>query len=512
MKKAMICICLAVALAVSACCLTACGNDAVRTLTVRGQTEYIVGDVFAGAEMTVVYENGRREQVTVTAEMMSGFDTSVAGVKTVIVEYGGKVAEFVISVSDLYVSSMAIAEDSVTDYVKGSAYADGDASVVLMYTDGSTETKDVTADMLTGFDTSEAGDVTVSVAFGKLTATYEISVREPLALSAKLNSDTRLTYRVGDEFDSVLLDVDFEDGTKSTVTIDDAEQVVGFDTASVGERTLSVSFRGATVTFEVEVLKGVSSVALADGYDSLYGVGDPFGFAELELTYTDGTNGTVPVTEDMLTEFDTSKSGESEVVIDFEGRQTLSYEIFVAGRLTAAETTEEGAYKMQAEDDAYVDMSGAALQSGAASKFESVTKAAGTDEEYPNGAEGSSTANISVKGNKIVIRFIADAAGKFRFGMRAQSGSGSGKSDTQLSDAFSLKVNGGDKAISGTVKRATAGNTNWKDMTQWTVLTDVAGELDLIEGLNTIELTFLQETATTIRLPNIDYFMITPVA
>lgn len=95
--------------------------------------------------------------------------------------------------------------------------------------------------------------------------------------------------------------------------------------------------------------------------------------------------------------------------------------------------------------------------------------------------------------------------------MRAQSGSGSGKSDTQLSDAFSLKVNGGDKAISGTVKRATAGNTNWKDMTQWTVLTDVAGELDLIEGLNTIELTFLQKTATAIRLPNIDYFMITPV-
>ena len=96
--------------------------------------------------------------------------------------------------------------------------------------------------------------------------------------------------------------------------------------------------------------------------------------------------------------------------------------------------------------------------------------------------------------------------------MRAQSGSGSGKSDTELSEAFSMSFNGSDKSISGTVKRATLGSTNWKDMTEWTELTDIAGELDIIEGLNTLELTFIQGTAGAIRLPNIDYFLLTPVA
>ena len=75
-----------------------------------------------------------------------------------------------------------------------------------------------------------------------------------------------------------------------------------------------------------------------------------------------------------------------------------------------------------------------------------------------------------------------------------------------------MSYNVSDKSIAGTVKRATLDSTNWKDMTVWTELTDIACGLDIIGGLNTLELTFIQGTAGAIRLPNIDYFLLTPVA
>lgn len=511
LKKTLLGAILALALAAASVGLTACGDSAVKSLTVRGQSEYIVGAGFAGATMTVVYENGSREQVDVTADMMKGFDTSVAGSKTVLVTYGGVTAEFVITVSDLYASAIVVTDDSVTEYIKGSPYTDGDASVTVMYTDGSTKTETVTADMLTGFDTGSTGEREVTVTYGRLTASYEISVRDLRVVESELNAASRTSYRVGDAFDSVSVDVVYEDGSEATVEITDPTAVDGFDTQTTGKKTVTVRYRNASVPFEIEVLKSVDKVEIAD-YDSLYGVGDGFGSATLKLTYSDGTTGDYPVTADMLVDFDTSSSGTHTVTVDFEGRQTLTFDITVAGRLQVADTDEEsGAYKLQAEDEIYVDMSGAQLQSGAANKFESTTQKAGTNEEYSNGAEGSSTSNISVQGNRIVLRFMSDAAGKYRFGMRAQSGSGAGRSDTQLSDAFSMKFNGGDKAISGVVEKATLGNANWKDMTNWTILTDVAGELDIVEGLNTIELTFLPETAGAIRLPNIDYFLLAPV-
>ena len=100
---------------------------------------------------------------------------------------------------------------------------------------------------------------------------------------------------------------------------------------------------------EKTVLKAVSDVTLVS-YDELYGVGDEFGSASLKLTYADESEETVSVTEDMLSQFDTSSGGVHTVVVDFEGRKTLSYEITVAGRLEKAEIAESGAYKLQAED------------------------------------------------------------------------------------------------------------------------------------------------------------------
>lgn len=64
------------------------------------KTNYEKGAAFAGGTLVVTYSDSSTEEIAITAGMLSGFDTSVAGTKTVTVTYEGKTTEFSITVTD----------------------------------------------------------------------------------------------------------------------------------------------------------------------------------------------------------------------------------------------------------------------------------------------------------------------------------------------------------------------------------------------------------------------------
>ena len=357
MKKKIVCVLVTIAVLAAALCMTACSGSDLESISVRGQTAYFVGDDFAGATLTAIYADGKREQVDVTADMMKGFDTSFAGSRTVLIEYGGLTAEFALTVSDIFASSLSLSDDIVTQYALGAEFGENDVSAILTYNNGNAETINVTEDMLSGFDTDSAGNKTVTLTYGTLETSYEISVAKSLSDAANA----------------------------------------------------------------------------------------------------------------------------------------------------------EGTYKLQAEDADYSDLSGAATQSADVEKLENMTQPAGGGEEYSNGAEGYSTANISVNGNTISVSFFLEEAGTYTTGMRAQSGNGKGLKDASLAELLALTVNGVSREISGTLQAASSSNTGWKDMTVWTELHDIAGTLELNAGVNTLTYTYLQSNGD-LRMPNIDYFTVTPVS
>ena len=84
----------------------ACGVDAVKTVAEiavgETQTEYFEGDAFGGGKLAVTYTDNTTETVNITADMLSGFDTSAAGEKKVTVTYGGKTATFNITVREKF--------------------------------------------------------------------------------------------------------------------------------------------------------------------------------------------------------------------------------------------------------------------------------------------------------------------------------------------------------------------------------------------------------------------------
>ena len=92
MKRKISVILLIAVLVFVAALAVACNDDkVVKEITVEGgmKSVYAVGEAFAGGRITVTYEDGTSESIDITAEMLSGFDTSTPGTKQVTVTYEG---------------------------------------------------------------------------------------------------------------------------------------------------------------------------------------------------------------------------------------------------------------------------------------------------------------------------------------------------------------------------------------------------------------------------------------
>lgn len=177
MKRKISVILLIAVLVFVAALAVACNDDkVVKEITVEGgmKSVYAVGEAFAGGRITVTYEDGTSESIDITAEMLSGFDTSTPGTKQVTVTYEGVsvTVEIVVETpaSPAPEGSLELVEWQRI-YLIGEALA-GNLTIRTQ----SGELIPVTAAMISGFDTSTAGEKTVRITYNGLYIETVISV------------------------------------------------------------------------------------------------------------------------------------------------------------------------------------------------------------------------------------------------------------------------------------------------------------------------------------------------
>lgn len=176
-KKKILILLIVVVFVVVAALAVACNDDkVVKEITVEGgmKSVYAVGEAFAGGRITVTYEDGTSESIDITAEMLSGFDTSTPGTKQVTVTYEGVsvTVEIVVEApaSPAPEGSLELVEWQMI-YLVGEALA-GNLTIRTQ----SGELIPVTAAMISGFDTSTAGEKTVRITYNGLYIETVISV------------------------------------------------------------------------------------------------------------------------------------------------------------------------------------------------------------------------------------------------------------------------------------------------------------------------------------------------
>ena len=145
------------------------------------ETSYYVGEELNldGLTVEATYSDGSTFVVTVTSDMVSGFDSSVAGTQTLTVTYEDCTATFNVEVVENSVSNINILNyPSKTSYYVGEELDVSGLEIEAVYSDGSTSVVTVTSDMVSGFDSSVVGTKTLTVTYEDCTVNFDVEVIE----------------------------------------------------------------------------------------------------------------------------------------------------------------------------------------------------------------------------------------------------------------------------------------------------------------------------------------------
>lgn len=212
-------------------------------------------------------------------------------------------------------------------YVQGQELS---LSGVLLSCDvGGGETETVAADSsdvtVSGYDKDKLGEQTVTVTYRGKTATFAVTVVPRLAVSGH-----DVNYFVGDSFNAQKGTVQVADdqGKITSVALKDASvTITGFDSATVGTKTVTVGVGGYSTTVEVNVL-AVEKVTLTKAPSKKTYRSDETEFSVdggylTVVSAGDVITKTVPLTVEMITGFDPSAATRDNATAETALQQTV---------------------------------------------------------------------------------------------------------------------------------------------------------------------------------------------
>lgn len=203
------------------------------------KTRYFVGEPFdaTGLVITAYYADNTSTQAT--GYTLSSPDMSAYGSKTVTVTFDEKTVDFsilVVDISGIEVKTMP----TKIEYPKGDVFDTTGLSILVKYTDGTSETK-TTGFEVSGFDSSSVGEKTITVTYKTHTATFKVTVYDLSGIRIT-SFPSKVYYKIGESFDPTGLTVAEvrNDGSEKEIT---DYTVSGFDSSTAGSKTITVSYQ-----------------------------------------------------------------------------------------------------------------------------------------------------------------------------------------------------------------------------------------------------------------------------
>lgn len=219
------------------------------------KTTYYQKELFDKTGLAISGTTSTGETVSVTDYELSGFDSSSAGTKTITVTASGKTTTFEISVSEASIIAISVTTmPTKTNYHIGKKFDSTGIVVTATASDGNTI--DVTKDCTySGFDSSSPKTNTITVTYGILTTTFDVTIMQPLSITGgNYSSDT---YFVGETTDISVysITVSYSDGFEYVTSGYTVNNVVA---AEPGSLLITVEYFGVSTTVSTKVLDSFS--------------------------------------------------------------------------------------------------------------------------------------------------------------------------------------------------------------------------------------------------------------
>lgn len=285
------------------------------------QTEYHLKDQINlnGAKIIATYSNKQTETIDITSDMISGFNTTTAGTRTLTITYKEKTKQVLYTVVKTQ-TTIQLLGDIVTEYKVGDSLNINNAKLLVTYDDNSTEVVNITSSMISGFNTTTAGtkNMAITTSQGKtLVVSYTVASVSKIELIGTIKTEYQFNESLDTNNAKILVTYDNNETKQVDLT---QNMIIGFYTTSTGTRTLTISYQ--TKTLEVEyTVASVSKIELTKALQTEYQINDDLNInnAKILVTYSDNSTSQVDLDSNMVSGFNTASIGAKTLTINYQG-------------------------------------------------------------------------------------------------------------------------------------------------------------------------------------------------
>lgn len=199
-----------------------------------------------------------------------------------------------------------------TRYFVGETFDSTGLIITAYYNDNTSE--QVTGYTLSSPDMSTYGSKTVTVTFDEKAVDFSILVVDISGIEVK-TMPTKIEYPKGDVFDTTGLSVlvKYTDSTSETIT--SGFELSGFDNSSVGEKTITVTYKTHTASFKVNVYKASGIRISRFPAKTFYKIGEPLDLTGLSVNLIRNDGSEKTLTDYSVSGFDSSKVGIKPITV-----------------------------------------------------------------------------------------------------------------------------------------------------------------------------------------------------
>ena len=306
-----------------------------------------------GGSILVEYNDGYKEIIDMTDARInvSGFVAGTPGIQNIVIRYNNNEITFPVLVSKEIKSIAVKTKPTKEKYVQGIDNLDLTGGVLLVtYSDDSTSEINLPSDKVTvsGFDNTKLGLQIITLEYKGKLASFSIEIiKEEIPKTVQeiiiKTLPSKLKYVVWkDELDLTggVLKVIYSDGTESEVEMTDSRVVVlGFSNERLGKRTLTISFEGKTVNFDIEIIEEVIEKKEIEKIEFIslptkleYEIGENLDLTDgkIKVTYIDGTTSVIDLSDEkiIISGYDNSKEGIQTIYVTYE-KKRLQFNVTV---------------------------------------------------------------------------------------------------------------------------------------------------------------------------------------
>ena len=283
-------------------------------------------DLNGGTVRAVMASGTATSPVAMTSAMITGFDSTSIGAKTLTVSYQGYTKTFGITVQDLTNSMVIKTLPNKVKYLYGQKLDLTGGTIEITKESGETEIISITSSMVTGYNSNKLGTQTLTVTYDGLSQTFPVTVEDYELNSLFITPPTKRNYEYGESLDLTggKVTTKMASGAIKESTNMTASMISGFDNTKVGSQKITVTYDGKSNSFTISVkdsIKGISMNTQPNKTNYDFGANLDVSGATITVVKSSGIT-VIPVTSDMISEYNPKNAGTQVIKVSYGGFTT----------------------------------------------------------------------------------------------------------------------------------------------------------------------------------------------